>query len=190
MLDKGEPGRPDVGGTRRLVEETIAGRKVQALRITRDTAKDTHNETGIVQEIERDVSAYRTISFTAWVKINRASLSGGGYLGSEYPMMFRVNYSDEKGGRPGWSHGFFYANPENRPTDGGELTRWHTHDALCVGYEDGSAIISLKLLGRPADASPVSGIEMMHVWLFDNPDGPLAPHLESRDVQALKNAGL
>src|SRR6266540_7245632 len=121
MLDKGEPGRPDVGGTRRMVEESIAGRKVQALRITRNTEKDTHNETGIVQEINRDVSVYRNVTFSAWVKINQASLSGGGYLGSEYPLMFRVNYTDETGGRPGWTHGFYYANPENRPTDNGEL---------------------------------------------------------------------
>ena len=121
ILDKDEPGRSDVGGTRRLVEETIAGRKVQALQITRDTEKNTHNETGIVQEINRDVSAYRTVTLTAWVKVNHASLSGGGYLGSEFPIMFRVNYTDEKGGRPGWSHGFYYANPENRPTDNGEL---------------------------------------------------------------------
>ncbi|MCC6175316.1 MAG: FecR domain-containing protein [Chloroflexi bacterium] len=120
MLDKSEPGRPDVGGTRRLIDETIAGRHVQALSIARDTAKDTHNETGITQEINRDVSAYRNVWFTAWVKINHASLSGGGYLGSEYPLMFRVSYTDEKGGRPGWSHGFFYANPENRPSDNGE----------------------------------------------------------------------
>lgn len=121
MLDIGEPGRPDIGGTRRLVEEMIAGRKVQALHIVRDTQKDTHNETGIVQEIERDVSAYRNVAVTAWIKINSASLSGGGYLGSEYPVMFRVQYTDERGGRPGWSHGFYYANPENRPTDSGEI---------------------------------------------------------------------
>ena len=120
MLDVGEPGRTDVGGTRQLVEETIAGRKVQALKLTRDSPKDTHNETGIVQEINRDVSAYRTVTLTAWLKVNYASLSGGGYLGTEYPLMFRVQYTDETGGRPGWSRGFFYANPENRPTDNGE----------------------------------------------------------------------
>jgi hypothetical protein len=121
MLDKGEPGRPDIGGTRRMVEETIAGRKVQALQITRETDKDTHNETGIAQEINRDVSGYRTLAVTGWVKVNRASLSGGGYLGSEYPVMFRVNYTDELGGRPGWTHGFYVANAEMRPTENGEL---------------------------------------------------------------------
>ena len=121
MLDKYEPGRPDVGGTRRLVEETIAGKRVQAMQIVRDTDKDTHNETGIVQDINRDVSAYRNLAVTAWVKVSQASLSGGGYLGSEYPVMFRVNYTDERGGRPGWTHGFYYANLENRPTDNGEI---------------------------------------------------------------------
>lgn len=121
MLDKMEERRADIGGTRRLVEETIAGRKVQALRISRETAKDTHNETGISQDIKRDVSAYRTVSLTAWVKVESASLSGGGYLGSEYPIMFRVEFTDEKSGKTGWSHGFFYANPDNRPTEGGEL---------------------------------------------------------------------
>jgi hypothetical protein len=121
MVDKGEPGRPDIGGTRRLVDETIAGRKVQALQISRDTDKDTHNETGIAQEVNRDVSAYRTLAVTAWVKVNQASLSGGGYLGSEYPVMLRVNYTDEQGGRPGWTHGFYFANAEMRPTENGEL---------------------------------------------------------------------
>lgn len=121
MLDKREEGRPDIGGTRRLVEETIAGRRIEALQIVRDTDRDTHNETGIVQEINRDVSGYRNLALTAWVKVTSASLSGGGYLGSEYPVMFRVQYTDERGGRPGWTHGFYFANPENRPTDNGEI---------------------------------------------------------------------
>jgi hypothetical protein len=32
----------------------------------------------------------------------------------------RVNFTDDKGSRQVWSKGFFYANPENRPTDIGE----------------------------------------------------------------------
>jgi hypothetical protein len=54
------------------------------------------------------------------VKVNYASLSGGGYLGSEFPMMLRVQFTDDKGSRQVWSKGFYYANPENRPTDLGQ----------------------------------------------------------------------
>jgi hypothetical protein len=155
MLDSGEQGRPDVGGTRRMVEDMIAGRKVQALQISRETTKDTHNETGIVQEINRDVSAYRNVSFTAWIKINSASLSGGGYLGSEYPIMFRVNYTDEKGGKPGWSHGFYYANPDNRPTPAGELIaqgEWYPYLGRLSDLPDRPAYIrSIEVLAAGHD---------------------------------------
>lgn len=155
MLDKGEPGRPDVGGTRRLIEETIAGRRVQALSITRVTDKDTHNETGITQEINRDVSAYRNVAVTGWVKVNQASLSGGGYLGSEYPVMFRVNYVDERGGRPGWTHGFYYANPELRPTENGEIVaqgEWYPFLSRLTDLPDRPIIIrSVEILSAGHD---------------------------------------
>ncbi len=159
VLDKGEPGRPDVGGTRKFVEETIAGRKVQALRISRETTKNTHNETGIVQEINRDVAAYRTVTLTAWVKVNNASLSGGGYLGSEYPLMFRVQYTDEQGGRPGWSRGFYYANPENRPTENGELItqgEWFPFLVRLSDLPDRPAVIrSIEVLSAGHDFDAV-----------------------------------
>ncbi|MCC7370012.1 MAG: FecR domain-containing protein [Chloroflexi bacterium] len=155
MLDKGEPGRPDVGGTRRLVEETIAGRKMQALRISRNTDKDTHNETGVLQDINRDVSAYRTIAVTGWVKVDQASLSGGGYLGSEYPVMIRVQYVDEKGGRPGWTHGFYYANPELRPTENGEIVaqgEWYPFLSRLTDLPDRPILIrSIEILSAGHD---------------------------------------
>jgi hypothetical protein len=119
-VDIRERGRQDVLGTRELTNELVAGRRTSALHVFRETQRDTHNETGLVQEINRDVSAYRVVNLTGWVKVNSASLSGGGYLGSEYPILFRVHFTDDKGGRQTWSRGFFYANPENRPTDIGE----------------------------------------------------------------------
>lgn len=159
MLDKGEPGRPDVGGNRRLVEETIAGRKVQALQIVRDSPKDAWNETGILQEINQDVSAFRNVTLTAWVKVNSASLSGGGYLGSEYPMMFRMTYIDERGGRPGWTHGFYYANPESRPTTNGELIargEWYPFLARLADLPERPAYIqSLEVLSAGHDFDAV-----------------------------------
>jgi hypothetical protein len=154
-FDRAEPGRPDVGGSREFLEDTVAGRKIRALRITRDSPRDAFNETGIVQKVDRDVSAYRTLAITAWVKVNYASLSGGGYLGSEYPLMFRVNYSDKRGGRPGWTRGFYYANPENRPTTNGEAIargEWVPYVARLSDLPDRPAFIdSVEVLSAGHD---------------------------------------
>ncbi|MFN0070991.1 MAG: hypothetical protein ACKVVP_05815 [Chloroflexota bacterium] len=119
-IDIRERGRTDVLGTRNIETELIAGLRTSAVHFFRDSQKDSHNETGISQEILRDVTPYRAINLTGWVKVNFASLSGGGYLGSEFPMMVRVHFTDDKGSRQVWSKGFFYANPENRPTEFGE----------------------------------------------------------------------
>jgi hypothetical protein len=127
-IDIGERGRPDVGGHRSIVQEFVYDRPMRTLRVTRDTAKNTHNETGLAQEINRDVSAFRGITFSAWVKVNHASLDGGGYVGSEYPMMFRVHYVAENGGNSIWAHGFYVKNTTNRPADLGEeipANEWH-----------------------------------------------------------------
>jgi hypothetical protein len=119
-IDIRERGRSDVLGERRVETELIAGLRSPALHFFRDSQKDSHNETGVSQEINRDVAPYRVVNLSGWVKVNFASLSGGGYLGSEYPLMLRVHFTDDKGSRQVWSKGFFYANPENRPTEIGE----------------------------------------------------------------------
>lgn len=74
------------------------------------------------------------------------------------------------------------------PTVGGELTQWHTHNLLCIGYDETKGVVvSLRRLsGYLEDSSPASELEMMHVWLFDHPDGPLAPHLKPKDVAAAR----
>jgi hypothetical protein len=119
-IDTRERGRTDVLGERRIDSELIAGLRSSALHFSRDSQRDSHNETGVSQEINRDVTPYRVVNLSGWVKINFASLSGGGYLGSEYPLMLRVHFTDDKGSRQVWSKGFYYANPENRPTEVGE----------------------------------------------------------------------
>jgi hypothetical protein len=119
-IDTRERGRTDVLGERKVDTELIAGLRSSALRFSRDSQRDSHNETGVSQEINRDVTPYRVVNLSGWVKVNFASLSGGGYLGSEYPLMIRVHFTDDKGSRQVWSKGFYYANPENRPTEIGE----------------------------------------------------------------------
>jgi hypothetical protein len=144
-IDIGEKGRPDVGGHRSVVEEIIDGRTVRSLRVTRDTAKDTHNETGISQQINRDVSAYRAITFSAWVKVTHASLDGGGYAGTEYPMMLRINYAAENGGNSSWVQGFYFRNASNRPADLGEQIpagEWHHYTLDMTTLKERPAYIS------------------------------------------------
>jgi len=111
-----EQGRADVPGRLDVVALSQPGAPDRALRVTRNSVVDAHNETGLRQVVERDVSGARRIVLSAGVRVDFASLSGGGYVGSEYPMMLRLRYRDRRGSDQFWTQGFYYANPENRPT--------------------------------------------------------------------------
>jgi len=115
-----EQGRADVPGRLDIVSPGEAGVPTKALRITRASLVDAHNETGLRQIIERDVNGARQIVLRATVRVDVASLSGGGYLGSEYPMMLRIRYRDRRGAEQIWTRGFYYANLENRPVSLGQ----------------------------------------------------------------------
>src|SRR5579871_2350075 len=115
-----EEGRPDVSGEREIVQPAETGAPPFAARFTRTSALDTHNETGLRQVLNQDVNGARSIVLHALVKVDAASLSGGGYLGTEYPMMLRIRYRDSRGVDQVWETGFYSANAENRPVPLGE----------------------------------------------------------------------
>jgi hypothetical protein len=106
----------DVNGTRSWVSGPAdAGPQSTALRVTRESVKAEHGETGLVQKLDRDVSGFRHLWLTAFVRVDYANLSGGGTLGSEYPMMMRMRYEGPvEGSQPGWAVGFYYSNQDNR----------------------------------------------------------------------------
>jgi len=116
-----EQERPDVPGSLTVGAQSGQGAPARALQVSRRSQIDAHNETGLRQTLNRDVTGARSIQVRASVKVDEASLSGGGYLGSEYPMMLRVRYRDSRGANQVWTQGFYYANPENRPTPMGQL---------------------------------------------------------------------
>ncbi len=116
-----EQGRPDVPGRMQIVRSEGPGSPSQAVRISRTSERDAHNETGLRQTVDRDVAGAQAIRIEATVRVDEASLSGGGYLGSEYPLMLRVRARDRRGGDQIWTQGFYYANPEARPTQVGQL---------------------------------------------------------------------
>lgn len=109
------PNSPlDVNGSRLWVQgpPDVPG---PALRVTRESIKGEHGETGLIQKLDRDVSGFRHLWLQAMVRVDYADLSGGGTLGSEYPMMLRVRYEGPvEGSQPGWAVGFYYSNQDNR----------------------------------------------------------------------------
>jgi hypothetical protein len=108
--------RLDVNGTRSWLpvpsDLSVSGSQ---LRVLRESVKGEHGETGLVQKLDRDVSGFRHLWLQALVRVDYADLSGGGTLGSEYPMMLQLKYEGPvEGTRPGWAVGFYYSNQDNR----------------------------------------------------------------------------
>ncbi len=98
---------------------------------------------------------YKRLVISAWVKLNYASLSGGGYAGSEYPMAIRVKYLDFRGGEPNWAHGFYYDNPERRPTTNAERIvrgEWYFYVGDLATLDPRPSVIrSIEVLGSGHD---------------------------------------
>jgi len=124
------PSNPvlDVNGQRFWVTgPELDGRSLPALRVLRENSRQEHGETGLIRSMEGlDVSGFRHLWLKALVRVDYASLSGGGYIGSEYPMMLRMTYEGPRAGsEPGpWAIGFYIANPENRPVPPGKAEFW------------------------------------------------------------------
>jgi hypothetical protein len=57
------------------------------------------------------------------------------------------------------------------PAVGGPLTHWHTHDDLCGSV---AGLVPTTPAGECPEGTLSLGVEMLHVWLIDHPDGPFA----------------
>lgn len=98
-------------------------------RIAFERLGEGHGETIIRQTLDRDLSDTDAVVLSADIRVDSHSLSGGGFAGSEYPLMLRVMYEDINRSKIVWSHGFFAHNRENLPVreatqvDAGEWSR-------------------------------------------------------------------
>jgi hypothetical protein len=153
--DTQEANRPDRPGERLVVTDPIDGVPHPVLRVARASRFDTHNETGVEQDLPVDVSVYPRLVLTALVKVQAASLSGGGYLGTEYPMMLRLRYRDAAGNGQTWYRGFYYQNAEGRPTSRGEVVPQGAWTRVQVDLADlperPAFLYSLEVLGAGHD---------------------------------------
>lgn len=78
----------------------------------------------------------------------------------------------------------FTAPSGEGPRPGGPITVWHVHDNLCL--------TATGTVARPAGPGQCPEgaffvgaiVEMMHIWTFDNPDGPYAQSLSRQAIAA------
>ncbi|MCA1554350.1 MAG: FecR family protein, partial [Chloroflexi bacterium] len=108
------------GGSVDGAAELLNDQGRMAVRFTRRGSNGNHDDTGIEQIINKDVTDAEVLRLRAEVRVNFQSLSGGGYLSSEFPLMIRVKYRDIKGGENFWVRGFYYQNESKNPTVNGE----------------------------------------------------------------------
>ncbi|HLB12890.1 MAG TPA: hypothetical protein VJO15_08035 [Dehalococcoidia bacterium] len=108
------PSRP--AGTVALTATELGN----ALRFSRAESSATHAETYIRQEINQDVADFRSLRLSMQLKLVHQSLSGGGYVGSEYPMMVKVFYRSERGDNT-MVYGFYYQNEADNLTYNGSI---------------------------------------------------------------------
>ncbi|MGQ9552668.1 MAG: hypothetical protein ACUVWR_01005 [Anaerolineae bacterium] len=88
----------------------------RAVRFQRLGNQRDHCETGVRQALKRDVTDYVSLRLRADLRLLTQSLSGGGFQGSEFPLMIRLNYRDAQGNLQFYTWAFYYENPANNPT--------------------------------------------------------------------------
>ncbi len=98
-----------------LVEEEIGARRVRAVRFLRQGGNTDYAAVGIRQTLNLDVTDFTELLLSAQVKVRSHSLSGGGVLGWEYPLILRVRYRGEGGEGHDAFYGFYVHNEENLP---------------------------------------------------------------------------
>ncbi len=88
----------------------------RAVRLVRREADDgTHTEVAIQQTLDQDVRDFAALVVSADVRLDFQSLSGGGLLSSEFPVILRLDYKDRWGSDKFWTHGFYYHNQDGYP---------------------------------------------------------------------------
>jgi hypothetical protein len=68
--------------------------------------------------------------------------------------------------------GVMYLAPVGQgPAIGGPLTSWHTHDDLCANRD---GVVPMLPTGTCLAGTAPLPLEMLHIWLVDHPNGPIA----------------
>lgn len=117
-------------GSVRIIERE--GRRVA--HFVRQGEEETNTEVGIVQNIGANVNVYDSLVMQLDVKLLHQSLSGAGYLSSEFPVRWEITYIDIYGKELRYGWGFYFRDPENenwRIENGEKIPpiNWYTYQS-------------------------------------------------------------
>jgi hypothetical protein len=125
----------------------------RAVRLVRREQDDgNHNQVRIQQKLDYDVRDFTRLEVSMDVKLDFQSLSGGGELSSEFPVIVRVDYKDRWGNDKFWTHGFYYQNQAGyaiAPDPWGQPSGEQIPRGVWYPYESGNLLLSL------GDSGPV-----------------------------------
>ncbi len=140
--DQGGDGG-DIDGEISIID--LPGTSSRAARFFRTGSEGNHCQTILRQDLNEEISDLATsIGLYLQVRLINQSLSGGGYLSSEYPLMLRLEYEDVYGSAGHWTQGFYYQNDDNNPTMYGKQIAHNTW----VDYASGNILETIY--PRPA----------------------------------------
>lgn len=129
----------------------------------------------------RQTTPYRFLRWGPAHFHNRALNADDGLLDPARPEA--LVYMKLPNGQHALMGAMFLAPKGMGPRPAGLIADWHVHDNLCV---TSTGSVALARGGQcPAGSFFVGdAVEMMHVWIFDNPDGPFAHELSPQAIQA------
>lgn len=141
----------------------------RAIRLVRREPDDgTHSEVAVQQKLDQDVRDFDRLTVSMDLLLDFQSLSGGGLLSSEFPIIVRLDYKDRWGSDKFWTHGFYYQNPlvyPIAPDPWGQPTGEKIPRGVWYPYESGNL---LEVLGdnRPAQ---ITGLTVYASgWNYDS----------------------
>lgn len=108
------PGQVDGPfGKLATVQETFKEQEVQALEISRGMSSIDPAITGLRQILDVNVIDFPSVTLSADIKVFEQNVPGGGQLGSEFPIIVRINYYDPSGAIQNRIWGFYVTPAPN-----------------------------------------------------------------------------
>lgn len=140
----------------------------RAARLMQMQVEDGHHtEVAIQQRLDQDVRDFDRLEVSADIRLDFQSLSGGGLLSSEFPIIVRLDYKDLWGNDKFWTTGFYYHNQANypiAPDPWGRPTGEQVPQGVWYPYESGNL---LDLLGENKPARITGLTVYASGWRYD-----------------------